>query len=151
MYSLVLHWALQITACFVSCVLRVEQCVQEYNVRSTIFLKHCTNWHSVHSAVRSFTLGTIFKSADPLVEFDQAIFEVIGRCVPTTVLRSRSGDKQLFNASCRRPYDAKQTADRSWCRARNADYLGRFVLARTEAQTVYGAAREWHDEAPRTL
>ena len=41
--------------CFVSCVLRVEQSVPEYNVRSTVFLMHCTNWDSVCTAVRSFT------------------------------------------------------------------------------------------------
>ena len=29
--------------CFVSCVLRVEQSVPEYNDRSTVFLKHSTN------------------------------------------------------------------------------------------------------------
>ena len=56
--------------CFVSCVLRVEQSVQEYNARSTIFLKHRTNWDSVHSAVRSFTWSTILKLANPLVSFD---------------------------------------------------------------------------------
>ena len=41
--------------CFVSCVLRVEQSVQEYNVRRTVFLRHRTNWDNVRSAVRSFT------------------------------------------------------------------------------------------------
>ena len=35
--------------CFVSCVLRVELSVSEYNVRSTVFLKHCTNQDSVRS------------------------------------------------------------------------------------------------------
>ena len=63
--------------CFVSCVLRVEQCVPESNVRSTVFLKHCTNWDSVLSAVRSVTWSTILKSLDPLVPFDRAIGEVI--------------------------------------------------------------------------
>ena len=29
--------------CFVSCVLRVEQSVPKYNVRSTAFIKHRTN------------------------------------------------------------------------------------------------------------
>ena len=33
--------------CFKSCVLRVEQSLLEYNVRSTIFLKHRSNWDSV--------------------------------------------------------------------------------------------------------
>ena len=96
--------------CFFSCILRVEQSVQEYNVRSTVFLKHRATWNSVRSAVRSFTLNTILESADPLFAFQRAIGEGIGRHVPTTVLRNRSGDKQLFDASCRRDYDAKQTA-----------------------------------------
>ena len=86
MWSLVLHSALQITS--VSCVPLVEQSVSEYNVRSSVFLKLRTNWDSVRSAVRSFTWSTILKSADPLVVFDRAICEVIGRYVPTTVLRN---------------------------------------------------------------
>ena len=32
--------------CFVSCVLRAEQSVLEYNVRSIVFSKHRTNWDS---------------------------------------------------------------------------------------------------------
>ena len=40
---------------FVSCVLRVEQSVPEYNVRSNVFLMHRTNWDSVRSSVRSLT------------------------------------------------------------------------------------------------
>ena len=48
--------------CFVSCVLRVEQSVPNYNVRSTVFLKHRTNWGSVRSAVRNFAWSTILKS-----------------------------------------------------------------------------------------
>ena len=42
----------------------------------------------------------------------------------------------------RRTYDAKQIAYRAWCRARNDEHWGHFVLAHAEAQTVYGAARE---------
>ena len=50
--------------------------------------------------------------------------------VSTIVLRRRSGDKLWFDASYRRAYDAKQTAFLAWCRARNAEHLGKFVLAR---------------------
>ena len=128
--------------CFVCCVLRVGQSVTDYNVRSTVFIKHRKNRDSVRSAAKSFTTSTILKSADPLVAFDRAIGEIIGQYIPTTVLRSISGDKQWFDASCRRAYDAKQTAYRAWCRARNAEHLGRFVLARAEAQRVFGAARK---------
>ena len=88
--------------CFVSCVLQDKQSVPECNIGSTVFLKHRTNWDNVRCAVRSFTWSTILKSADPLDAFDRAIGEVIGRLVPITVLRSRSGDKQWLDASCRR-------------------------------------------------
>ena len=37
--------------CFISCVLCAEQSVPEYNVRSTFFLKHRTNWDSVRVPV----------------------------------------------------------------------------------------------------
>ena len=105
MWSLVLHSALQNTALSVVCL----QSVQEYNVGSTVFPKPHTIWDSVRSAVRSFKWSTV-KSADPLDAFDRAICEVIGRYVYTTVLSSRSGEKQLFDASCQRAYGAKQTA-----------------------------------------
>ena len=87
-------------------------------------------------------LGAVFKSP----AFDLAIGEVISRHLPTTVLKSRSGDKQWFDASCRRDGDGKQTAYYAWCSARSADHWGRFVLPRAEAQRVYGAARESHNE-----
>ena len=63
--------------CFVNCVLRVEQSVPEYNVRSSVFQKHRSHWDSVRNAVRSFTLSTILKSADPLVAFNLVLGEVI--------------------------------------------------------------------------
>ena len=135
--------------CFDCCVFRVEQSVPEYNVRSTFFLKHCTNWDSVSSAVRNFTWCTILKSADPLVASDRAISEVVGRYVPTTVLRSKSGDNQWFDASCWRALDAKQTTYHAWCRACNAEHWGQFVFALAVAQRVYGAARESHNERTR--
>ena len=80
------------------------------------------------------------KSADPLDVFDRAIGEVIG---------SRIGEKQWFDASCRRAYDANQTAYHAWCRACSAEHLGLFLLARAEAQRVYGAARESQNEHTR--
>ena len=99
-------------------------------------------------AIEDFTF-TILRSAKPVVASDPAIGEVIGRYVPTTFLHSRSGDKQWFDASCRRAHDAKQTARRAWCRARSAEHWGKFVLARAEAQRVYGAARKSHNVRTR--
>ena len=36
-----------------------------------------------------------------------------------------------------------------WCRARNAEHLGQFELARAEAQRVYGAAKESNNDCTR--
>ena len=137
------HW-------FVSCVLRVEQSVPEYNMRSTVFLKRRSNWDNVRFAgMQDFSCSPILKSADQLGTIDRAVGEVIGRLVPTTDLSSRSGENQWFDASCRRACDAKQIAYHARCRARSEDHWGRFVLARAEAQRVYGAARESHNEWTR--
>ena len=63
--------------------------------------------------------------------------------------KSVSGDKQWFDASCRREYDAKQTVYRAWCRARDADHWSQFELASIEAKRVCSAARESHNERTR--
>ena len=68
-----------------------------------------------------------------------------------TDLYSRSRDKQWFDASCGRADDAKQTGYRAWCRARNEDHWGQFVLSCAEAQRVYGAARESQMSKPGIL
>ena len=81
-------------------MLRFEQSVPEYNIRSTVFLKHRTNYDDVRCRVRRLTRSTILKPADPLDAFHRAIGEVIGTHVPTTVLRSISGYKQWFDACC---------------------------------------------------
>ena len=122
MSSLVLYF----DHCFVSCVLRVEQSVPEYNIRNTVFLKYHTNWDIVHCAVRSFTWSTILKPADPLDAFDRAIGEIIGWIVPTNL------DKQWFDASSQRAHDAKQTAYYAMRRERSGDHWDRFVLASAE-------------------
>ena len=82
------------------------------------------------------------KRIQKLDAFDHNIGVVIGRHVLIPVLVSGSWDKQWFDANCRRAYDAKQTAYRTWYKTRNADHWDRFVLARAVAWRVYGVARE---------
>ena len=146
MCPLVHHLALLITALQLCASGLVS--VPECNVRSTVFLKHRSNFNA-HCAVESYTWSTILKSADPLDAFDRPIGEVIGWLVPTTVFHSRYGDKQWFDATCMGTYDVKQTAYRAWCRACSVYHWGRIVHALPEAQRVYGAAKELHNERTR--
>ena len=116
-----------------------------------MLVKHRTNWDGVRGAVRSCTWSTISRSAEPLVAIDRSIRVVIGRYVPTTVLRFRFGDKQWFDDSCRRAYDAKETDYRAWCRARNAEDWGQFMLALAKAQRVYRVAKVTNHLTNNTL
>ena len=84
------------------------------------------------------------KSAHPLVALNRDVRAVIGGYIPTTVLRSISGDKHWFDSSCRKVYDAKQTDYHAWSKTLNTEHLGKFLLACAEAQRVYGAARKSH-------
>ena len=74
------------------------------------------------------------RSADPIGALNSAVSEVVFRFVPTTVVRSRSGDKHWLESNCRRAYNAKQTAYHAWSRERGADLWNQFVHSRTEAQ-----------------
>ena len=128
--------------CFVSCVLRQtisegpcfwsiiptgkESAVQSGVEHGSPFWNQLIHYSCTELLVRS--LAGIFK---------------------TTLLPSRSVDKQWLDASCRIAYYAKQTAYRAWCRACNADHWGRFVLARSEAKRVYCVAWESHKECTR--
>ena len=85
------------------------------------------------------------KAADPLVTFERAIGEVTGRYVPTTVLRSRSGDNNGLMPAARKLMMLNRLLIVP-CVQSNAEHWGQFVLARAEAQLVYGAARESHNE-----
>ena len=92
------------------------------------------------------------RCADPIGALNSAVSEVVFQFVPTTVVRSRSGDTHWFDSNCHRAYDAKQTAYRAWSRDRGADLWNQFVHSRTEVQRVYGVAMASHNErARRTL
>ena len=138
--------------CYVNCEFLVEQVIPEHNIRRVVHLKHRINWDNVRNAVRSLSWNTILQSADPIGALDSAVSDVVSRFVPTTVVRSRSGDKHWFDSDCRRAYDANQTAYRAWSRERGADLWNQFVISPTEAQRVYGVAMASHNErARRTL
>ena len=89
-------------------MLTLLHCLLMFNFLISFLLCPCTTVE-YNCAVRSFTWSIILKLADEWDAFDRAIGEVIVRYVPTTVLHNRSGDKQWFDASCWRSYDAKQT------------------------------------------
>ena len=86
--------------CRVSCGFGLSNMYRSNISEVFVFLNHRINWDNVRCAVRNFTRSTILNSDEPLDSFDRAIGEVIGRLLPTTVLRSRSGDKEWFDASC---------------------------------------------------
>ena len=121
-------------SCRVNCI--GVQCKKYCLSEASYQLRH------VRCAFRSFTWSTNLRSAYPLDMFDRVIGGIIGRLVHSTVLSSRSGVKQWCDASCRGAY-------RAWCRARRPENWGQFVLARAEAQGVYGAARESQNERTR--
>ena len=138
--------------CFVSWVLRVEQSVPEYNIWSTVFLKHRTNWDNDRCAVRSFTWSTILKWADPLDAFDRAIGEVMeGLFQPLFCVVDLAISNGLVPAAGELIMLSRLLMMPGVEHARSADRWLRFVFARPEALRVYGAARESHNERTKNI
>ena len=102
----------------------------------------CTKWESVRRAVRALH-GVPF--SNNLIHWMRSAEILVGMFPPLFYVE----ELKTSNGNDATVYDAKQTAYRAWCRARNADHWGQFVLARVEAQRVYGVARESHNDSTR--
>ena len=65
-----------------------------------VFLKHQVNWNSVCVAIWELPWHNIWLSDNPVEVLNQNLFLLVGRYVPTTVIRVRNKDKHglMMNA-----------------------------------------------------
>ena len=73
-------------------------------------------------------------SADKIVEvFNEHLLLLVGRCVPTKVIRVRNKDKPWFDDQCRHAFSLKQEAHRWWTRDRSRVNWEEFVICQLRA------------------
>ena len=72
-----------------------------------VFLKHQVNWNTVCGAIRELPWRNIWLSDNPVEVLKKHISQLVGRYVPTKVIRVRNKDKPWFGDQCRHAFDHK--------------------------------------------
>ena len=66
---------------------------------------------------------------------------LVGRYVPTKIIRVRNKDKPWFDDQCRRAFDLKQEAHLRWTGDRSRDNWEEFVRCQVRANETYSEAK----------
>ena len=103
----------------------MAQAVPNLYVNRKVFQKHQVNWHTVGEALQDLPWHIIWSASNPVQVLNQHLSLLVGRYVPTKVIRGRNKDKPWFDDQCRRAFDLKQEAHLRWTRNRSRVNLGR--------------------------
>ena len=102
-----------------SAVISTAQAVPNLCVSRKVFMKHQVNWNTVCGAMRDLPWHNTWTSDNPVEVLNEHISLLVGRYVPTKIIRVLNKGKSWFDDLCRRAFDLKQEAHLWWTRDRS--------------------------------
>ena len=120
-----------------SAVITTAQAVPNLCVSRKVFPKHQVNWNTVCGAMRDLPCCNIWSSDNPVEDLNEHLSLLVGRYVPTKIIRVRNNDKPWFDDVCRRAFDLKQEAHLRWTRDRSRVNWEEFVRCQVRANETY--------------
>ena len=75
----------------------MAQAVPNLCVRRKIFLKHQVNWNTVSGAIQDLPWRNIWLADNPVEVLNDQLSLLVGRYVPTKVIRVRKKDEPWFD------------------------------------------------------
>ena len=108
-----------------STVISMAQAVPNLCVSRKVFLKH-----QVCGAIRELPWRNIWLSDNPVEVLNKHLSLLVGRYVPTKVIRVRNKDKPRFDDQCRYAFGLKQEAHLRWTCDRSRVNWEEFVRCR---------------------
>ena len=76
-----------------SAVISMAQAVPNLFVRRKVFLKHQVNWNMVCGAMQDLPWRNIWSADNPVQVLNEHLLLLVGRFVPTKIIRVRNKDK----------------------------------------------------------
>ena len=111
----------------------MAQAVPNFCVIRKVFLKHQVNWNTVCGAMQDIPWHNIWSANNPVDVLNEHFLLLIGRFVPTKIIRVHNKDKLWFDNQCRHAFGLKQEAHLRWthdrCRVNFEEFLHRQVRA----------------------
>ena len=119
----------------------MAQAVPNLCVSRKVFLKHQVNWNTVCCAIRELPWRNIYLSDNPDEILNEHLSLLVGRYVPTKVIRVRNKDKTWLDDQCRHAFGLKQEAHFRWTRDRSRVNWEEFVRCQVRANETYSEAK----------
>ena len=85
--------------------------------------------------------GNIWSADNPVDVLNEHLSLLVGRYVPTKVIRVRNKDKPWFDDQCRHDFDLKQEAHLRWTRDRSRVNWEEFVHCQVRTKEAYSVAK----------
>ena len=115
-------------------VISMAQAVPNLCVSRKVFLKHQVNWNTVCGEMWDLPWRNIWLSVEVLNEH---LSLLVGRYVPTKVIRVRNKGKHWFDDQCRHAFGLKQKAHLRWTRDCSRVSWKEFVHYQVKAIETY--------------
>ena len=100
-------------------VISMAHSVPNLCVSTKNFLKHQVNWNTVCGAIQDLRWRNIWHADNPVGVLNEPLSLLVGRYVPTKVIRVRNKDKPWFDDQRRHAIDLTQEAHLRWTRDRS--------------------------------
>ena len=120
-------------------------------VSRKVFLKHQVNWNTVCGAIQNPPWRNIWLADTPVEVLNDHLSLLVGRYVPTKVMRVRNKDKPWFDNQCRHAFGLKQEAHLRWTRNRSLINWEEFIRCQVRANETYSGAKHQFSDRNRAV
>ena len=134
-----------------SAVISMAQAVPNLCVSRKVFLKHQVNSNTVCGAIRELPWHNIWLSDKPVEVLNEHLSLLVGRYVPTKVIRVSNKDKPWFDDQCRHAFGLKQDAHLRWTCDRSRVNWEEFVHYQVRANDTYSEAMHQFSDRNRDV
>ena len=134
-----------------SAVISMAQAVPNLCVSRKVFLKHQVNWNIVCGTIQHLPWRNIWHADNPVEVLNEHLSLLVGRYVPTKVIRVRNKDKPWFDDQCRHAFGLKQEAHLRWTRDRSRANWEEFVGYQVRASETYSEAKRHFSDRNRAV
>ena len=124
-----------------SAVISMAQDVPNLCVSRKVFQQHQVNSNTVCGAIQDLPCRNIWSGDNPVEVFKHHLLLLVGRFVPTKVIRVRNKDKHWFDDQCMHAFGLKQEAHLRWTRDRSRVNWEEFVSCQVRANETNSEAK----------
>ena len=134
-----------------SAVISMAQAVPNLSVSRKVILKHQDNWNTVCGAIQDLPWRNIWLSDNPVEVLNEHLSLLVGRYVPTKVIRVRNKDSPWFDDQCWHAFGLKQEAHLRWTRDRSRVNWDAFISCQVRANRTYLEAKRQFSDRNRAV